>query len=365
MRHLRALVVGCAVAGLTLASPGVASAHPKHSKPRGPVVLSTDVGAPFNLEIDGPHVLVADGGPGYVGKVGRGGSVIPLVTGVPGASGVATRGAWLAYTSTVTNEETFENSASGLNVRRPGGRTVYADTTAYEAAHNPDGTNQYGPRSNDPCVVATVGPRYTGALDSHAYSVAANRNGWLVADAGANDLLAVSDSGRISTVATFPAQPTTVTQEQADALGMPGCMVGVTYDFEPVPTDVEVGPGGSIYVTTLPGGPEGPELGARGSLWKVNPSRHSVTRIATGFAGATNLAIGKHGEVYVAELFGGKVSVVNTRGVSKFVDLPGVVSVETAANGTVYAGTMGADESTPGSIVKISQGKIHWRKAIH
>ncbi|GAB3499864.1 ScyD/ScyE family protein [Flexivirga lutea] len=362
MRHLRSIVVGCAAAGLTVATPGIASAHPKPSPPR---TLSTSVGAPFNLEVDGRRVLIADGGPGYVGQLQRNGSVTPVVGDVPGAAGVATRGHWLAYTSTVTQEETFENTASGLHVRRPGGQTVYADTTAYEAAHNPDGATEYGPRSTDPCVIDVVGPRYSGMLDSHAYSVASYRNGWLVADAGANDLLSVSDNGAISTVATFPAQPATVTQEAADAMGMPSCMVGVTYDFEPVPTDVEVGPGGTIYVTTLPGGPEGPELGARGSLWKVNPSTHSVTRIATGFAGATNLAIGKHGDIYVAELFGGKISVVNRHGVSTLVNLPGVVSVETAANGTVYAGTMGMDQSTPGSIVEIANGRIHARHHVH
>jgi Gluconolactonase len=363
MRHLRSLAVGGAAVGLAVTLPGTASAHPK---PSPPVTLSSSVGAPFNLEVDGPRVLIADGGPGYVGSLGSDGSVTPVVANVPGAAGVATRGAWLAYTSTVTvgEGENSVNSAAGLHIRRPGGGTVYADTTAYEAAHNPDGMTEYGPRSDDPCVQSVVGPRYTGGLDSHAYSVASNGNSWLLADAGANDLLAITDSGQISTVATFPAQPTTVTQAEADALGMPACMVGVTYDFEPVPTDVEVGPGGSIYVTTLPGGPEGPELGARGSLWKVNPSTHSVTKIATGFAGATNLAIGKHGDIYVAELFGGKISVVNSHGVSTLVNLPGVVSVETAANGTVYAGTMGMDESTPGSIVKIANGKIQSRHSV-
>lgn len=361
MRHFRPLAVGCVAAGLAVV-PSTASANPK---PTPPVIRSSAVGAPFNLEVDGPRVLVADGGAGSVGTVQRDGSVAPLVTDVPGASGVATRGAWLAYTSTVTNEETFENTASGLNIRKSGGGTTYADLTAYETAHNPDGATRYGPRSDDPCVVGAVGPRYNGALDSHAYSVASNNgSGWLVADAGANDLLSVSDGGQVSTVAVFPAQPAVITQDAADALGAPACVVGVTYDFESVPTDVEVGPGGVMYVTTLPGGPEGPELGARGSLWRVDPTTHDVTRIATGFAGATNLAIGKQGEVYVAELFGGKISVVNAGGVSTLLDLPGVVSVETAANGTVYAGTMGFDQSTPGSIVEITKGKVQSRQSV-
>jgi len=353
MHHARSLVIGGVAVGLAVAAPATATAAPK---PTHPVTVSTAVGAPFNLEIDGSRVLVADGAFGTVGSLRHDGSVAPLVTDVAGASGVATRGALLAYTSTVSNEETMENFQSGLNIRRPGHHaTVYADTMAYERAHNPDGDTEYGPRSTDPCVEAVVGPRYSGLIDSHAYSVASYANGWLVADAGANDLMAVSDSGKISTVAVFPAQPITVTAQQAHDLDMPDCMIGVTYDFEAVPTDVEVGPGGSIYVTTLPGGPEGPELGARGSLWKVNPSTHEVTQLATGFAGATNLAIGKHGNIYVAELFGGKVSTVNAAGVSTLAVLPGVVSVETAPNGTVYAATMGSEEG-PGTIVKLANG---------
>ncbi|MBB2894622.1 ScyD/ScyE family protein [Flexivirga oryzae] len=350
MRHFRSLAIGCVTAGLAVATPGIASAHPRSN---APVVLSTSVGAPFNLEVDGSRLLVADGGAGLVGSVQRNGSITPVVSDVPGASGVATRGRSLAYTSTVSNEETLENFASGLHIRRPGHRTVYADTTAYEKKYNPDGVNHYGPRSSDPCVTGALGPRYTGLLDSHAYSVASDRNGWLVADAGGNDLLSVSDRGRIRTVATFPAQPAVVTQAAIDELGLPQCTLGVTYDFEAVPTDVEVGPGGSIYVTTLPGGPEGPQLGARGSLWKVNPYTHSVTRIATGFLGATNLALGTHGDIYVAELFGNKISVVHSGRVSTLVELPGVVAVESARNGTLYAATMGS-ENGPGTIVKIA-----------
>lgn len=37
---------------------------------------------------------------------------------------------------------------------------------------------------------------------------------------------------------------------------------GAPHNFEPVPIDVEIGDDGMLYVSTLPGGPEGPELGA-------------------------------------------------------------------------------------------------------
>ena len=131
----------------------------------------------------------------------------------------------------------------------------------------------------------------------------------------------------------------------------------MTYAFEPVPTDVEVGRDGSLYVTTLPGGPESRGSGARGTLWKVT-RRPDGTRGGFGLPGATNLALGKHGEVYVSEFFAGEISVVRNGRVRPYLTLPGVVAVETSASGELWAGTIGGP-SGPGTIVKISNGKAY------
>lgn len=363
MHSLRTLGIGCAVAGLVIATPALASAAPS-SDPPTPVVQSDMAAAPFNLTIDAHRVLIADG-MGQVGALQPDGSISTVVPDVPGASGVAVRGAWLAYTSTVTDEATFTNTASGVNIRTPNGKTIYADTLAYEEQNNPDQVNTYGAEP-DSCLADIIGGEYTGMLDSHAYTVAAFRGGWVVADAGANDILAVDDRGNISTVAVLPPQPYTVTADAAEELGLPDCAIGATYNFEPVPTDVEVGPDGMLYVTTLPGGPESPELGARGSVWRVNPSTHAVQQVATGFLGATNLALGKNGEIYVAELFAGRIALVKNGATSTFASLPGVVAVQTSANGTVWAGTMANDDpSLPGTIVSITNGKVHIEGKVH
>ena len=93
-------------------------------------------------------------------------------------------------------------------------------------------------------------------------------------------------------VAVLPAQaPLVVSAEAAAANQLPDCVVGSTFIAEPVPTDVEIAGDGSLYVSTLPGGPEDPSLGARGSVYKVNPFTGRTTQIATGLAGAMNLAI--------------------------------------------------------------------------
>ncbi len=101
-------------------------------------------------------------------------------------------------------------------------------------------------------------------------------------------------------------------------------------------------------------------LGARGALWRVDPHSGAATRIAGGFLGATNLALGSHGTIYVAELFAGQVSVVKHGKVSPYVMLPGVVAVETGSDGTLWAGTLGhEDPPAPGTIVRITNGHVH------
>ena len=77
-----------------------------------------------------------------------------------------------------------------------------------------------------------------------------------------------------------------------------------------MPTDVELGPDGWFYVTSLPGGPEDASLGARGTVQKVNPHNHHIKIVAKGFLGATGLAVSRTGTIFVAELFAGQVSVV-------------------------------------------------------
>jgi hypothetical protein len=95
------------------------------------------------------------------------------------------------------------------------------------------------------------------------------------------------------TVATLPPLGTTITADAAASQGLDPCVVGHTYYFEFVPTDVEKGPNGSLYVTALPGGPEDASLGARGAVFKVNLRSGKVRRVAGGFVGAVNLAVGR------------------------------------------------------------------------
>ncbi len=110
---------------------------------------------------------------------------------------------------------------------------------------------------------------------------------------------------------------------------MPDCAVGLTYNFEPVPTDVELGPDGKLYVTVLPGGPESPSLGNRGKVYRVDPSSGATDVVVAGLLTATGLAVAGNGDIYVNELFAGRVN--RLRGdalqVFKFRALPSDVEV--------------------------------------
>jgi SMP-30/Gluconolactonase/LRE-like region len=119
-----------------------------------------------------------------------------------------------------------------------------------------------------------------------------------VADAGANSVVSVDlGSGKTRTVAVLPPRPFKITTADTAtaAVGLPACVAGRTYAFEPVPTDVAVGPDGRLYVTSLPGGPEGPQLGARGAVFKVDPDNGRVKLVADGILSPSGLALDEDG----------------------------------------------------------------------
>ncbi len=325
-------------------------------------VLSSDVIAPFNLSVDRHGVFVADGFAVQVSRLTDAG-LVPVAnpTTAEDVAGVDLND----YGRIAWTETNFTEATASLEVRGPKGYSISADLRRIEDVRNPDRKVEYGINGAGPCVRKAfeglgAPAEYTGIIDSHPYAVAAWADGaWVVADAGGNDLLKVDSRGRVSLLAVLPPQPLTFSADQAAALGLPGCVVGRTYRFEPVPTDVEVGPDGMLYVTTLPGGPEDPSLGARGGLWKVNPANGKVTKVADGFLGATNLAIAKDGTIYVTELFAGQVTKVRHGRTSPFVEIPGALSVETdRANGGLWVGTLAPLGETgpegPGTIVRVT-----------
>ena len=359
-RMLTAVVTAAALTTLGLMSAPSASASqsPTSQNWRGHT-LTTEVLAPFQLAVNSKGVYIADGFKNNLSLLKANGklSLVAQGTGseVAGVD-VSRNGRSIAWTSTTFPTTPDEILQSSLTIRTQGKKDIVADLAKYERTRNPDGHVTYGAiAGSNACADAafaqlTGGPaRYRGLVDSHPYAVAAWGDSWIVADAAGNDLLKVDAKGRVSTVAVLPRQSVKITKAMAAGLGAPNCVVGVTYAFEPVPTDVEVDYQGNLIVSTLPGGPEDPSLGARGSVYTVNAHTGKASRLATGFLGATNVAIGPDG-VYVAELFAGKVTKVGWNGTKKtFAKVANAVSLE-VRGGWLYAGTLADMDMETGQV---------------
>lgn len=370
LRRFTYVVAAGAVACLAFAAPAQADSKNWHT------TLSDFALGPFNLAVNQNNVYVADGFTNTVGVVGQD----PFAVGPDGGDvagvDVTANGKTIAWTWS-----NGDHSATGLTIRTRGAADVVADLAGAESA-NPDlvntyGVTGYGAGADDAkraCVdgiaeMLTGGPAtYPGIVDSHPYSVSRVGTRWVVADAGSNVLWSVTDRGAVSTLSILPPQPVTFTTEMTEALaaevGAPpealACLAGATYAFEPVPTDVEVAPDGSLWVSVLPGGPESPALGARGAVYRVNPSTGSATRVADGFLGATNLAVASDGTVYVTELFGGKISKIQGGAVSTAATIERPVSVE-VHGGYLYVGQFAdvdfetGELKAPGSVVRLKR----------
>lgn len=352
--RVQLLAAAVASSALLVTAPLAADATSFAPTPRV-TVLNRQVVQPFGLAVSRGRIFVADGATHKVSRL-RNGSLLTIATGPTGGDvagiAVSANGRRLAYTTS-----NGSHSKTTLEIRGAFGRRVSANLAAYEAKFNPDHKLAYGIPNPSDCIKKALGPdaSYRGQVDSHPYAVAAAGRHWFVADAGGNDVLRVSRTGKISTVAVLPRQPLKITKAIAASLKLPNCVVNRTYYFESVPTDVEVGPHGWLYVSTLAGGPEDPSLGARSKVYRVNPRTGRATVVGTHLAGATNIAL-RHGKIYVAEFFGGRVSVLKHCRPQTYVKLPGALSLESGRGGLV-AGTsapMGpkGPQST-GTIVRI------------
>lgn len=309
------LLVGSAIASSPAAAGGHGHSHhdPGSTAPAGQAQTIADgLFTPLSLAIDKHgQALVSQNFLGELLQITPDGEKSTIAT-APGdeLGAVSTRGR-TTYWAT-TGQDPAAPSAKLFSQRQGGEPVQLADLRAFEEANNPDAGTTYGFRDLSPECLASLPAEfpgsYTGIVDSHPYATSATKKKVYVADAAANAILSVRTKGAAATprvVAVLPAVGTEVTAEVAQAEGLNACVVGHTYYFEFVPTDVEQGADGWLYVTSLPGGPEDASLGARGAVYKVNPYSGAVRKVAGGFVGAVNLALLPGGRIAVAELFGG------------------------------------------------------------
>lgn len=323
LRSRRALAIAAAsalVLGAGTLSAAAGSRGHGHGTyhPSPPTTVTTGLVAALSFDITGKGLVVGQPS-GAIDLVRRDGTTKQLVA--PGgvqAEAVSVHGRTISWATTPRDMTTFEPSASTLwRTDHKGRTTQVADFLAFEKKHNPDAGNTYGFVGLDAGCAAYLPPDFQehgGIIDVHPYQSVTHAGKLFVADAGANAILSVDHRGKIRTVAVLPPVKVTVTAEMAAGFGMPDCVVGATFALDPVPTDVEIGPRGMLYVSTLPGGPEDGSLGALGGVWKVDPRTGKATQLASGFLGATNIAVARGGDIYVTEMFGGKVTKLSRWG---------------------------------------------------
>jgi len=365
-KHLVAAAAAVALAGTALGAPAVAddpSPKPKATKLVGGLI------SPLS-------VAVSDNGTIYYSQNFTG----TLLSKKPGkqpkvvyqdpqgneVGAVSERQGSLRFAVTISGDE--EGNGAGavlLGVGNNGNPKPLADLFAFEENKNPDGDVEYGFRSlPDGCEVPEGFPfQYTGIVESHPYATVQAPGRTFIADAAGNSILKYGRNGKLSTVAVLPPVRVTMTAEAAEGLELPECTVGSKYFFEPVPTDVEIGPGGNLYVTTLPGGPEDGSLGPLASVYRIDPATGKTVKVAGGLISATGIAVDAKRNLFVAELFRGRIAKfkAGSKTPTRFLNILMPGDIDIRKGGDLYAtvkvlvGPEGPEDPTPpgGEVVRI------------
>jgi hypothetical protein len=240
-----------------------------------------------------------------------------------------------------------------------GNATKILDTAKAERRRNPDFKTRYGLRGLKNSCLIQLGPdvsaTYYGIEETHPYATTAIGATTYVADAGANAVFSVSPTEGVKSY-KIPALVTKMTKKAAKSMGLPKCTVGKKFVLESVPTDIEAGPDGALYVTSLPGGPEDGSLGAQGRVLRLDPTTGAVTTVVQGLVSPTGLAVAPTGDLYVAQLFAGNiVKVAAGSGVATpYVALPMPADVEWTPTGLVATQKALPGKKPKGEIVTIA-----------
>lgn len=343
-----------------------APAHAEGPPPRSPDVVADGFVGPLSLSVGtAGTVTVTQAFAGAVTQVDHHGEqTLRYRIRDPSAGAIAgtAQGRDGTYHLELTMGETGP-AARVIHLGEDGTRTVLSDDLiAYEQQHNPDAASTYGFTGLDAECSAAVtayeqslppGPEggpvllnaYHGIVESNAYQLAVDGATAYVADAAANAILAVDlGTGEISTVAVVPGSAITFTEtHKAVAEGMfggasmPDCVVGASYTPEPVPTDVEIGADGQLYVSTLQGALG--EAFPLSTVHRIDPASGEISVVADrGMQATTGLALTPNGGVLVAELFGNEISVITPGSTEArtLVEVGAPADVE-FARGRVYA----------------------------
>jgi len=252
-------------------------------------IKNSDFASPLFGLASAPNgdILVADAGAGIATLDGA------TDFSLPGVTDMDPLGRSSLWASTGAGADPESDTGQGLHRVSQGKSKKIANLFAFEAANDPD-----------------------GAVDSNPFDVhSLGGDAALVADAGGNDLLRVSNQGDVDVLAVFPDELVSTANLQ-NLIGCPAPFIpdlaficGIPFlPAQAVPTSIAVGPDGYYYVGELKGFPA--PAGAS-NIWRVAPgaswaacgsSPDCVKVFDGGFTSIIDLAFGPDGKLYVAEL---------------------------------------------------------------
>lgn len=381
MRRSRILALA---AGLTLGlTPTLVPTTGAAPSPSKPTTLAEGLVSPLRAAVaaDGT-AYVTQNFAGILSRVRPGRSPRTVFTvRQPGAEvgAVSVRGRWLTFATTPAEEmppdverrltSPYRAAARAPGApsakvrimrtdRTPGTGRVLADVGAFEAARNPDGSSTYGFRGLDEECAGMLPPfllPYAGDTYSHPYATTRVGRRTYLADAGANDVLSISRSGRVRTLAVLPPVKVRMTADVHALLAemgtpLPECVIGHTFAGEPVPTDIERGPRGRLFVSTLGGGIG--EMLPVGAVHRIDPRTGKVRTVARGLAAPTGLAVADDGTLVVSELFRGRIVRVRDGRIRPIADAPFPAEVEMRGE-RLYATLDALAEGAQGRLVRL------------
>ncbi|WP_380172694.1 ScyD/ScyE family protein [Kineococcus sp. DHX-1] len=275
-----ALVLAVTTTTAVVAAPAHAGAPPG-----GPVaVVAQGLDDPFGLASEGGKFYVAESSAGEISGFVPGGRPTVRLADFAAPAGVDRRAGTLYVVTGEAQDPAATGGSTLWSSRRGEPRRVLADLMAFELANNPDGQPQFGPDG--------------APLDalSNPFAVLAGQGSdrrVFVADAGANDVLAVDPDGTVSAFFVPPAVTTGLCEGlENNGVDDGGC--------DPVPTGLAWGPDGHLFVSTLSG-----EAPLEGRVYELDPRDGTVLGETSGFTAPTGVAVGDDGTLYVSELLEG------------------------------------------------------------
>jgi hypothetical protein len=181
-----------------------------------------------------------------------------------------------------------------------------------------------------------------GPLDSNPFGLLAESERLFVADAGGNSLVLVHPNGRVRAIATFPRTPA------------PPAFGGQS---DAVPTEVQGGPDGALYVSTLSGVPFVP---GAAKIYRV-VAGGTPTVYVDGFKTIVDFTFGRDGNLYVLEYASGpfltppgRVLQVAPNGTRTVITtaLTNPTGILVDHDGVIYVSNLG-DQAGVGEVLKI------------